>query len=367
MTDDTTDATDADEQRPGGNDRLDDHVAEDEHEPALKESAESFRDALPSTPDTRLGSTMEAIGRALATGLLWPFQALASIVITALDTAGLFIGLVPLAGTRMWRKFAIRSIEQYDKAHSGDVTGFVTLDSGEVKPYAVEFQEGDDDQKPGWTPTNGWDKVWHEGADGREVDTWGRAKVIWLDESAHQRATPVEARFANALAIGKERVTNVFEDAQLTQVSIQQPEQDGAAIADGGVSEVTVDAKGALSDSLVDIGPEDDYDGTRVSVRRVKETYRDNPASEQMELNEDRAYLAGLQNTETPSLAKILLYVLGIVAAATMGPPFVTGLFSEGGGSGGGGGLIPFVIDGAAQASVYATSALAHLPTLGGV
>ena len=347
--------------RPAGNDRLDDHVDEDEHDPALKESAEGFRDRLPSTPDIALGSKLETLGRMLATGLLWPPKALASILISILDTFGLFLGLLPLVGARIWKKVAKRSFEQYDKAHSGDVTGIVTLDSGEVDFYGIDFVEGDDDEKPGWTPTNGWDKVWHEGAEGREVDQLGKAKVALFDESAHQRATPTEARWAQALALGKENVQDLYRNANLSVVKIDPSANDAGAIADGGAvqSEVTVDAKGELEDNLVDIGPGDGYDGTRISTKLVKETYRDKAGSEQMELNEERAFLAGMRNSETPSLGKILLYVAMIVAAATMGPPFVSGLFSEaGGGSSSGGGMLPFMID----ASQHA---LTVLPSLG--
>jgi len=256
--------------------------------------------------------------------------------------------LMPFA-ENIWRKLAYFAIYQYHKRAGGDAVGFSHMPSGSISMEAVKYKEADiEEQKAAGWHSKDRDRSWDEGADGREVDyLGGKTPIALFDESATQRATPLEARFAQALDL--DRVEGVYQNAQLRQITVDNPTAGGGAqaIADGGVSSsVTVDAKGPLADSVVDIGARDGHDGMRISVRKVKETYREKTDSEKMEEISRLSFLAGrMGNMDRSDVVKIMLIALGIVAAATMGPGLVEGIFSSASAAtsgSGGGGVIPF-------------------------
>ncbi|RLM53188.1 hypothetical protein DVK02_14965 [Halobellus sp. Atlit-31R] len=255
--------------------------------------------------------------------------------------------IIPFA-SRVWKSLAQFAIYRYHKKAGGDAIGLVHMPSGNVDLEAVKYVAEDPEEKKsaGWHAKSR-EKSWDEGADGREVDyLGGKTPIALFDESASQRATPLEARWAQALDL--DRVEDVYLNAQLRQVKVESPGAgaNGAAIADGGVtSDVTVDAKGPLADNLVDISPRDNHDGMRISTRKVKNTYRQEAGSEKIEEAKRLGFLAGrMGNMDRTDMVKIMLIALGIVAAATMGPGLIEGLFSSASSatSGGGGGIVPF-------------------------
>jgi hypothetical protein len=87
--------------------------------------------------------------------------------------------------------------------------------------------------------------------------------------------------------------------------------------------------------TVVDLGTDDD--GMRVDPRKVVETYREKAGSEQVAEASEIGFMAGRSKGEgmTDQMwFKILLVILGIVAAITIGPPVAEGLINSGAGGG---------------------------------
>jgi hypothetical protein len=294
-----------------------------------------------------LGPVADAVGRhsaILVVGVVGLFGRLAHEFAKTGST--MLLTLMPF-GESIWRKLAYFATYQYHKRAGGDAVALTHMPSGSVRMEAVKYKDADiEDQQPAGWHSKDRDRSWDEGADGREIDyLGGKTPVALFDESATQRATPLEARYAQALDL--DEVEDIYLNARLQQTTVEAPAGGAQAIADGGVSSgLTVDAKGALADSVVDIGPRDGHDGMRISVRKVKETYREKTDSEKMEEISRLSFLAGrMGNMDRSDVVKIMLIALGIVAAATMGPGLVEGIFSSASAAtsgSGGGGVIPF-------------------------
>jgi len=294
-----------------------------------------------------LASVFDSVGRYSAM-LLFGLVGLTGRLLHEFSKTGAttLLTLMPFA-ENVWRKLAYFAIYQYHKRAGGDAVGLSHMPSGSVRMEAVKYKDADiEDQQPAGWHSKDRDRSWDEGADGREIDyLGGKTPIALFDESATQRATPLEARYAQALDL--DHVEGVFLNANLQQVTVDAPSGGAQAIADGGVAQrTTVDAKGPLADSVVDIGPRDGHQGMRISVRKVKETYREKTDSEKMEEISRLSFLAGrMGNMDRSDVVKIMLIALGIVAAATMGPGLVEGIFSSASAAtsgSGGGGMIPF-------------------------
>jgi len=258
--------------------------------------------------------------------------------------------IIPFAG-RLHRSLIKWSLHRMRKKSGADAVGFVHEPDGSVELVPVKHKpqqvDEDDVDRAGWH-AKGRDQSWHEAADGREVDHLGRTPVVLLDSASTQRATATEARFAECLDLDRtERVVQVpGKSAVEVTVAMGADGANGDAVADGGRAYQILETniKEAIwQDTLVNIGT-DDHDGMRINPRKVKETYREKTGSEQLDEVERLGFLAGLMDDEDRSgfVIKVLLIVLGIIAAVTIGP----GLFSSAGGavSGGGGSLIPILI-----------------------
>jgi hypothetical protein len=256
---------------------------------------------------------------------------------------GLLTRLVPYGG-RFWKALAVMSVERYHRVAGGDAVGVNLKQSGKVDLEPVAYRPADieDQKRAGWQAA-GRDKAWEASADGREVDRLGKAPVVFLDESASQRATAVEARVAEAIDLGRFREVLDAQNVQVVKEIVMPEAGDGqgdAAVADGGTVEentrledATIDA---IQDVIVDITPDGDYDGQAISMRKVKETYRQKADGEKMEEAKTYGYLAGMSMHDNRGMViKILLIALAMIMAATMGPTLIQVLFGGGGGSAG--------------------------------
>jgi hypothetical protein len=252
----------------------------------------------------------------------------------------------PTKGMAKW------ALQRMHKSAGGDAIGLIHEPDGTIEPVPVKFksQSVDEDgvERAGWHALDR-DRSWHEGADGREVDRIGRTPVVLLDSASTQRATATEARFAECLDLDQvDELVQLQNDGQV-DISVQMggagAGDAGTALPDGGAAWEATEAavEGAVWEaSLVDIGA-DDHDGMRINPRKVKQTYREQVGSEQLDEVERLGFLAGLVDEEdrTGFVIKVLLITLGIIAAITIGP----GVFSSAaGGMSGGGSLVPFVL-----------------------
>lgn len=353
MSDDTTEpdwSTDTDESDPLAAD-TETVVRESDDKPADDES-QSFGDVVSDGLDrgTKFGSaTGEYLGRALGliAGYLMvvPAKALETAGKTALTT---FSTIIP-RGERAYRGLAEWAVRKFHRSHGEDLTGFVLAPDGMHLDRFVHKQpdeeEGEGGERGGWHGYHTDYGPWEEAADGRDVETWGSTPIGFFDSASDRRATVTQARVAEAMDLGRGRP--LVENAALSvnQMTIDAGQGNGAnAIADGGVSQdqVRVDATQHLKDFLVDIGPDGDYDGMQISLRKVKEVYQEKGSSEQHEEAKKLGFLAGRAAMDERDLGKILMWVALAVAAAAMGPELVSSVFSSGGGGGGGSGIMPF-------------------------
>jgi len=339
-------------------DPLDDELIDED---TLDEATDGD-DADADDETDRLGATAAQIGDALGrlgAAVLFVPLGIAGRAAHAGTKGGLsFLTLViPFFG-KVHESLAKWALYKYYKKSSGDAIGLIHEPNGQVDLLPVKYKEQsvdeDEVERAGWHAL-GRERSWHEGADGREVDRIGRTPIVLLDSASTQRATATEARFSECLDLGQKEKLYRVPDRSALDVTVQVGGPGAGAAgnghagarADGGVQMDILEAnaqKAIWEQSVVDIGT-DDHDGMRINPRKVKETYREQTGSEQLDEVERLGFLAGKvgSNVDSGFVVKVLLIALGIVAAATIGPDLL-GTASNAGGGGGGGGIMPFML-----------------------
>jgi len=295
----------------------------------------------------------ETLGAGIAMGILWPLHFVKVFLRTWFST---LTRKIPFVGKSFWRGMIKWSTRQYQKAAGADVVNFSAEAHG-LEPRAANWVEADPDepdQEPGWQEVSG-DKTWGPGAEGRDVERFGKADVIITDRSAHKTATPIKMRFAEALDL--EQVDGLIVDPTIQQTTVQTWPKNPAEIdVDGSQGQALADGGGVVErelppefvspedlgwdDALVDLSSDfGDGLGMRVSSRKYKHQKLSSTDAEEMQKQETRGFLAGKAGRDESGLIRLFIIVLVVIGIVAVGPEFVTALF--GGGGGGGGSMLP--------------------------
>lgn len=292
----------------------------------------------------RVERTGETIGNGLAMTFVVPGR--------VLKIAGrtFFSGVsrrIPFVGSSFWRGMVKFSTRQYQLAAGADVVNFSAEPHG-IEPRAANYHEADPEKpeyEPGWVEAGG-DKTWGAGTEGRDVERMGKADVILTDRSAHETATPLQLRYAEALDL--EQVQGLIAGARVEQPIIEMwpkdPEELGAeggghggAVADGGTpgfvdrrrGQTTVHAADAgLEDAVVDLASDfGDGRGMRVSARKYKAQELGTTDPEEMQKQETRGWLAGMAGNDQDKIYKIAMIALLVILAIVLGPTLIQAIF----------------------------------------
>jgi hypothetical protein len=253
---------------------------------------------------------------------------------------------------RFMKKLMLRSAYKYHKMSGGDALALRARPNGQLEPTPVkwidsvrpieELEEGQP-KKPGWK-VKGEPRTFGAGAEGRNVDWFGRVPVILLDDDNPERFEPLDARVSECLE-DPERVDALFETADINVTGLidQRAYNPGGS----GGEEVATDggtavqdhydvlfgdiARGRLKDKLINVSSGEGLDGMRVSWRKVQEQRFESTSTEEMHNQEVRGYLAGKAGEDDKSdlVKKLMLYfilgILGFLALIFLGPPLVGG------------------------------------------
>jgi len=252
----------------------------------------------------------------------------------------------PLLGIRgtLFKRMAIKSIENYHKTAGGDAIGINARAGQDIALEPVAYKspaECDEGEQPGWH-VKGRDKSWNPGSEGNTVNYLGRTPTVLLDDDAHVEAGWLAPRVGEAVEIGNHRP--VFTDPTVKGVLDATPNANGAR-ADGGANmEFELESPGVFSgDNIIDLDSGSGHDGMRISAAKAREWQAENAPSEQMQLQDDRAYMRGLieamdDSDELKAFIYAALFALAVIGLVVLGPKIL-------GGGGGGGGLNPLMIN----------------------
>jgi len=337
-------------------DVLDNAIDEDD----VQERREEIRERWQSLAETasqygelageHLAGSVQAMGR----GGKAFVKTTGRLLVESLKATARASSSIPLA-EKFWKGMVYTSVDAYHKAAGGDALAMnARADRAEFLP--VKWQDGEDvEDERGWK-AKGRDKVWHPGNEGRGTTRLSKTPFITTDQDAPQKYSFAEARVAEAIDLGQYqplyKADEVTMDVEIEQVVDAQNMSGGAggAVADGGV-EMSYDAfiepekaKGmVLADALVDIMPDGDYDGMRISTTKVKEIYQEKTGSEYQKQAETRGRLAGMSRNDMKAFMFRIFLIAGmIVLGALLGPDLINALL--GGGAGGGSGIsIPII------------------------
>ncbi|CAI49742.1 uncharacterized protein NP_7026A (plasmid) [Natronomonas pharaonis DSM 2160] len=248
--------------------------------------------------------------------------------------------IVPFTG-RLFKRMAVKSIENYHKKAGGDAVGIVAKEGQQIDLIPVKYrtpEEVDEGEKAGWK-AKGIDKVWNPGPEGYSVNYIGRTPTVPLQRDDHVEAGWLKPRIGTAIEL--DNYWPLFVNPDIT-ANIDYGAAGGSqrARADGGINDPAVsfelDSPGEWAgDNIIDLDSGDGYDGMRISFNKAKEWRAETTTSESMQMQEDRGFLRGrLSGDEGPSLFKLLLLcaaiILGVLAIVLIGPQLVGG---EDGGS----------------------------------
>jgi hypothetical protein len=257
----------------------------------------------------------------------------------------------PLLGVRgtLFKRMALKSIENYHKTAGGDAIAINAKDGQQIDLEPVKFkppetcEEGD---RPGWH-VKGRDKVWNPAKEGNSVNYLGRTPVATFQDDAHVEAGWLAPRVGQAIEM--DQYWALFTDPTIVaHLHTNNPAATNGAVADGGASqfELSLDDFGQYADdAIVDLGSGPGYDGMRISMSKAREWQAETVASEEMQLQDDRAFIRGLRNAEDgPSAFKLLLLAGGII----LGVLLIIFVLPEllGGGGISAGGINPLLLGG---------------------
>jgi len=254
----------------------------------------------------------------------------------------------PLLGIRgtLFKRMALKSIENYHKVAGGDAVA-INAKAGQqvdLEPVAYKApEECEEGEQPGWR-VKGREKAWHPAEEGNSVNYLGRTPVVALEDDAHVEAGWLAPRVGEAIEM--DNYWPLFSDPDIT-AHIDYGGAGNGALADGGTGTInfTLDDMGQYADdAIVDLGSGPGYDGMRISMSKAREWQNETVASEEMQLQDDRAFIRGLRNAEDgPSAFKYLL----VAAATILGVLAIIFILPELLGGGGGisaGGINPLML-----------------------
>jgi len=194
-------------------------------------------------------------------------------------------------------------------------------------------------EKPGWH-VKGREKVWHPAGDGSSVNYLGRTPTINLQDDEHVEAGWLAPRIGHAIELDNYRP--VFTNPDVRGVLDATANANGA-VADGGTNmEFELESPGVFSgENLIDLDSGPGYDGMRISATKAAEWQAENADSEEMQLQDDRAFMRGLMAAGDDDGKRYFLYAIGFILLALaiifLGPELL-------GGGGGGGGINPLML-----------------------
>lgn len=249
---------------------------------------------------------------------------------------------------RIFKRLAVKSLENYYKISGGDALGLVAEPGQKLSVVPVKYKPPEaceEGEKAGWH-AKGQDKSWEAGSEGHVVDFLGRVPIVALERDSHVEAGWLKPRVAEAIEL--ERYDPLFATATINAIFDVNEPATGAggqsAVADGGQEAqfqgFQIDDPGMFAgDAVIDLQSQDGHDGMRVSFRKASEWMSETTTTQEMQMQEDRGYLRGkMAAGNGPSVTKLLLIcaaiILGTLAIIFIVPEFL-------GGSGGGGSMMP--------------------------
>jgi len=334
--------------------------------------ADADADAEP-TPETDDDTGYSTAGRAIATAASAvpdPDRGVRETVAELTDRpqtqyssvgaiAATLVSLIPkpLLGVRetLFKRMAVKSIENYHKTAGGDAIGINALDGQQIDLEPVKYKPPEaceEGEQPGWHVA-GRDKVWNPAKEGNSVNYLGKTPVATFQDDAHVEAGWLAPRVG--MAIELDQYWPLFIDPTIVgHIHTNTPQArtgTGAngAIADGGAGQIdfTLEDVGQYADdAIVDLDSGAGYDGMRISMAKAREWQAEQAPSEQMQMQEERGRLMGLLNGEDGPGAFKLLLLAGAIILGTLFIIEVLPILLNGGGGGGGGGINPLMLAG---------------------
>jgi len=250
---------------------------------------------------------------------------------------------------------ALTSLKHYYKRSPGDAIGIESRPGQKMDFVPVKYKppEATEEEERGGWHLKGSDRTYDAGPDGQSVSFIdGSVPSVLLHSDASMETGWLSPRIGQAIEL--DNYAPVFVGPRLQPKQPQQQQADesakNGAVADGGTSvpvqTPTVDRydmidPGSFSgDNVVDLSPEGDHDGMRISLSKAKEWFAESADSEKMQMQEERGYLAGLANSDETDAKRIFLYAvifcIAVIAIVVLGPKLA-------GGGGGGAGINPLI------------------------
>jgi len=258
-------------------------------------------------------------------------------------------------GRAFWGGVAKLGIKNLRKASGGDIVGIVGRGDGKLDLKPMKYKQFDDE--PGspnrWVSKDG--EEWHPGAEGKGWKFVGSTPVGLFHETAVPRGSWFQSNYAEALQIGQKE--QLIADADITQeivinaepgTDLDDKQEAKQAMADGGVNyqdnRFRIDDPGLLEDVLVDLDPDDDSQGMRVSTEKYAEVFQEKVGTEEMQMQEARGRAAEVDpESQRDMMFRFLKYFLGGVVLARS-PELLALLMGESG-AGVGSSIPPLMID----------------------
>ena len=314
----------------------DEHEADGDTRPAVKETA-------------------AAIGDSIAGGIVWLTVTLATI---GKAIGGGIVTRMP-KGVEIGQALHEASINIIRKKGDAQFVAFTIYGDGAVIPRPAGI-----DADTQWAETdNGEEWVAENGVDLCRV---GDAPVAFGVADDHELVSPIRARLAEKIDSGDEhwRCIREYDSGHVEDVNYgRMPATDtgAAAMADGGTAANGHQAGGVPGDGLnsqthtpefddiwVDLSNwVEDSDGMIVSMKKAYETTHEKGTSEALEDAETRGRIAERFNdSDTKWAIYLILTALGFLCLGLFGPSLASTIGGGGGGGGGGlGGVSPLLIE----------------------
>jgi hypothetical protein len=226
--------------------------------------------------------------------------------------------------SRLFRTMALTSLKNYYKRSPGDAIGIEARPGQKIDFVPVKYkppEDTDEEERGGWH-LKGTDRTYDAGPDGQSVSFInGTVPSVMLHSDASIEAGWLAPRIGQAIEL--DNYSPVFVGPRLQPQTQQQQAQQMAqngAVADGGQSVPVqtpsvggydmIDPGEFSGDNIVDLSPEGDHDGMRISLKKAKEWFAESADSEKMQMQEERGYLAGLANSDEADAKRIFLYAV---------------------------------------------------------
>lgn len=242
---------------------------------------------------------------------------------------------------RLYRRLAVWSTYQIQRAAGADAVANVRRSSGkeDLRPAAWIQADEDEKEKSGWAVLGIDGKRYDPSVHGRDTTRMGKADMLHLDEDETEVGTWGECTMDNALQLDRERY--LFRDARVSVGEVVLHGGGNGALPDGGQAQadakrVSIEKPGILSDALVPLSSREGWDGQVVSWNQYQSAKQERSDQETIRDAKNSAWTAAkLDDIEGMDLVKagvafvvwsLLLLFKDSIAAA---------ISNFGGGSGG--------------------------------